>query len=628
MSDMKYRHPYDELIIQDNTGFTETLAQGNTGTILLSAFLSPKGENNVVKEFTDSLSFIKEFGKPKFKEHGQAAYNIINWLNNGGTVQCIRVTAADAKYANTMIIVKVKKTEDAPVLNEEGDPLYVTPTGEQTTDSEGNEPLVHDKAVIKIQTKTVTNVTDKSALMTALLSEYSDTPDVDGFVSYPLFVVCDKGAGKSGDSTYFRINRNILNDRDVSYTNYNIETLENASGFVVVDRSTNVALYPDAMNPYNINEFIGNVVANKFNKINLYFDETHYNMLCEELLSCIDGNPAIESIDPLFAIDHTTGISYPYITIDEESVILNSVTGIALASGDDGSFDITSPTRDTAISAQLVKAYNGELDSSICSPNKTPAHVMLDANFDSQVKLAMVNCKTKRGSDVQVILDAGIITTVTAAKTWRETTITFSDYEVKLYPQHVVVVDPYTNKDIKVTLTYLLSQTIPTHDAVYGTHKPLAEKYAIMYGYKRGTLLPVPITEDEKEDLYTRQLNYCEEVNGAIAINTDLTAQKKNSDFSMGNNIRVLMEMKKDLRQLIPTWRFDFMSETDLERFNREANSLIKDKYLDPKKCGRADVKVSSDEEQMRKRILQVDLGVSFYPIVERTLQYIRVNPY
>jgi hypothetical protein len=606
----------------------ETLAAANTGTTLLSAFLSSKGENNVMKTFTNSSSFIKEFGKPKFKEHGQAIYNIINWLDNGGTVQCIRVVAADAKYANLMINVKVKKTLDAPVLNAQGQPLYITPTGEQVTTSEGNEPLVHDQAIIKVQTKSIANLTDQTTLLTTLSSEYTSTPDTDGFLTYPLFAICDKGAGKLGNSTFFRINRNTINDNDTNYANYNIETIENISGATVVDKSVNVALYPEALNAYNENEFIADIVANKFLKINLYFDEVHYTELCTALQSCIDGSPNLESIDPLFATDHIDGTTYEYITIDNSSVVLNGVNGLALASGDDGAFAIGSATRDTAISGQLVKAYTGELDPAIFKSKRFPANIMMDANFDSQTKLAMITCKSKRGSDIQVILDAGIITTVTAANTWRTTSVTFSDYEVKFYPQHVVVVDPYSGKDIKVTLTYLLARAIPSHDSAYGIHVPLAEKYCVLYGYKKGTLLPVPATEDEKEELYTSQLNYCEESNGSILINTELTAQKKNSDLSKGNNVRVLLEMKKVLRDLIPTWRYDFMSEADLQRFSREANSRIKELFIDAGKCSVADVKVTSDTDQMKKSILQVDLGASFYPIVERTLEYIRVNPY
>lgn len=634
MSDMKYRHPYDELIIQDNTGFIETLAVANTGTTLLSAFLSSKGENNVLKTFTNSSSFIKEYGKPKFKEHGQSIYNIINWLNGGGNVQCIRVAAADATYANVMVIVKVKKTEDAPVLNEEGEPLYVTPTGEETTSSEGNEPLVHDKAVIKIQTKSVSNLTDKSALLTALTSEYSSMVDADGFMSYPLFAVCDKGAGKIGNSTFFRINRNTINDTDTTYPNYNVESIENIDGIAVVDKPMNVALYPDATNIYGENQFIGDLVANRFSKVNLYFDEEHYTELCTELQSCIDNVLSIHAIDPLFAIDNINGTAYKFITIDNDSIILNSATGIVLTSGTDGAFDVTSPTRDNAISAQLIKAYTGELDPAIYNSKRFPADIALDANFDYDTKMAIMTCKTRRGSDLQVILDAGILVSIASAEAWRvnpspASSISFSDYEAKLYPQHVVVVDPYTNKDIKVTLTYLLAQAIPRHDSTYGNHIPLAEKYCVMYGHKKGTLLPVPITEDEKESLYTKQMNYCEEeVDGSIVINTELTAQKKNSDLSKGNNVRVLLEMKKLLRGLIPTWRYDFMSEADLERFNREANALIKEKFLDTGKCAVANVVVSADADQRRMSILQVDLGVSFYPIVERTLQYIRVNPY
>lgn len=629
MPGMKYRHPYDELIIQDNTGYIETLAPQNNGTILLSAFLSSKGENNVMKTFTDQASFIKEYGKPKFKEHGQSIYNIINWLGSGGMVQCMRVTANDANHANILILVKVKKTVDAPVLDVEGRPLYITPDGEVTVEADGATPYTHDEATIKIITKTVENLTDVNMLLPSLKSEYSDVVDSDGYKTYPLMAICDKGAGKSGNSVFFRINRNIINDNETDYANYNIESLENNNGISIVDKSTTVTLYPEGINQYNETEFIEDIVKDKFTKINLYFDDIYYDALCAELESCIDnldGN--ISEIDPLFAIDKRTGRQYKFISIDNDSVVLNGLSGMALLSGNDGAFDITSPVRDSAISSRLIEAYSGDIDSSIINSKNFPANVMLDANFDLETKMAMILCKTKRGGDAQVILDSGIIGSVTAAISWRETAVSFDDYEVKLYPQHLVVVDPYTSKDIKVTMTYMLSKAIPEHDNSYGSHIPLAEKYCEMYGHKKGTLLPVPVTPDEREELYVRQLNYCEESGEYIVPNTDITAQKKSSDFSNGNNVRVLLEIKKMLRDLIPTWRYDFMSENDLERFNREANEVVKSRFLDPGKCGRAVVEVSSSPDQMRKKILQISLGTSFYPIVERTLQYIMVNPY
>ena len=156
-------------------------------------------------------------------------------------------------------------------------------------------------------------------LLPSLKSEYSDVVDSDGYKTYPLMAICDKGAGKSGNSVFFRINRNIINDNETDYANYNIESLENNNGISIVDKSTTVTLYPEGINQYNETEFIEDIVKDKFTKINLYFDDIYYDALCAELESCIDnldGN--ISEIDPLFAIDKRTGRQYKFISIDND----------------------------------------------------------------------------------------------------------------------------------------------------------------------------------------------------------------------------------------------------------------------------------------------------------------------
>ncbi|MFA7142822.1 MAG: hypothetical protein WC175_02430 [Candidatus Dojkabacteria bacterium] len=83
-----------------------TVFQTATSTVsgfnFFKVFISEKGKDNKIVTFTDPNLFLEEyFGNSKiiFKKHGQHPYDIINILERGGTVHCLRVCPSSINAA-------------------------------------------------------------------------------------------------------------------------------------------------------------------------------------------------------------------------------------------------------------------------------------------------------------------------------------------------------------------------------------------------------------------------------------------------------------------------------------------------------------------------------------------------
>ncbi|MEI2419853.1 hypothetical protein V6O07_06245, partial [Arthrospira platensis SPKY2] len=129
---MKYRHPYDETNIIDRTEIQPELIS-NSGAALLMPFISSKGIDGEMITLNDYSKAIKDYGEPNFRRDGQAYLQITNWLKNKGIVRAIRLTADNAAYSNIVILAEVD-IKSAQKTNPEGQPLYSTPDGQETTE--------------------------------------------------------------------------------------------------------------------------------------------------------------------------------------------------------------------------------------------------------------------------------------------------------------------------------------------------------------------------------------------------------------------------------------------------------------------------------------------------------------
>ena len=104
-----FLHPHVASQIIDNT---EIVTVTPSDLTLFACLTADQGEDNKVITVYSQTDYISKFGAPNFAKHGQAAYNVMNWLKAGGNAKIIRVTPSDSGYANLFLSVQTKYEYD------------------------------------------------------------------------------------------------------------------------------------------------------------------------------------------------------------------------------------------------------------------------------------------------------------------------------------------------------------------------------------------------------------------------------------------------------------------------------------------------------------------------------------
>ena len=200
----EYLHPSVRSTITDRS-FVFQSAQGST--VLFSAFMAEKGPDNVIVELNSADEAIFYFGEPNLAKYGQAFYNVIEWLKNGGKVQAIRILPTTATFSTLMIqlstIITATSREITPSI---------------TAISAGSAPASLAAA------RTILNA--------------PVVPVINGAVTtstYPLGIVLPIGRGASYNGMGVRITLLDNLDNTFDFRTYNFEvTVKDATGNDVV----------------------------------------------------------------------------------------------------------------------------------------------------------------------------------------------------------------------------------------------------------------------------------------------------------------------------------------------------------------------------------------------------------
>jgi hypothetical protein len=171
--------------------------------------------------------------------------------------------------------------------------------------------------------------------------------------------------------------------------------------------------------------------------------------------------------------------------------------------------------------------------------------------------------------------------------------------------------------DIPVTAPYFLAMKIPFVDAQYGIQYPFV-------GPNRGTLtgfnaLDWNPDEYQKEALYDAQLNYIEQNYKTTKFNCQLTTQFKTSALSNINNVRVLMQMIREVEELAVNYEFEFGTTTTLNSFNSQLNNVLAD-YVTNGACSTCTGTAYQTAYDKQQKTCRVSISVVFNNIIERIL--------
>lgn len=685
----EYLVPHVKTYINDNSIFEDaTAADTDEGIRLLSVFASPKGRDKVALTFNNPASFIEEFGTPNFALYGQPMYNAYAALQSGNAiVHCMRVMPDDATYSNLVIIAEVTQNDDAQKIEvkftskaipdiTDGDTFAMVAQG-LTVDELPPLPDVTPPNPGENLDGTEEDLEDAGT---------TDTPAADRVLKFPIIAVRAKGRGAYGNTLRIRFTSDTLSDQDNQYKNYIAEVLDSDTGLSKKE-SMSGSLYQDAViSKQSI--FFDDVVNDPTNgsaKLEITILSDNLEAIHNLYKGQIQPN---EDIEPLTTFDFLNGYTKEGKAIDHYEVVAGSISldradGLVLATGNDGSFSGVIPTpentvadlvelyalsadttevgsiayvtgtdeyyelmdatqigsadgwmlknydRQAAIDAEYIKAFGGTdgYDKAIRSKRRTPAELILDANYSEPVKRAMVECALKR-YDARCVLDCGILSTATQVIHFLDEIANIDDFIISKETQNYIIRDPFNGKRINVTSTYYIAENLPTHIMTFGSQTPfVGQGYALLSGHVRNSIKPMIDADDleTKEEIYTRRANYFE----CIAEDTFVrgaqgTSQTVWSDLSEENNVTVLLEMKRMLEDFVSSKLYNFAEAEDRKSFTDSADRM----FMDYKSTKVRDYNVYFDMNafEEERSILHCYLSVTFRTLAKRGIIEIDIN--
>lgn len=575
-----WSHPHEEFNLTDNTGVVITNSVNN-GDVLFQGFISEGGEDSKILDFDDYYRVLADYGNPNMNVYGQSYYQVLNWLENGGRVKGIRLTAKDARPANLVVMLNIN-TVAVQKTDSDGNLIYLDPTTQlETTISVGTSPVMIDRAIVSHSLETFNALpSDNLDIRTLLKSKM--TTDANG-THIPLFCISCKGRGIYGNKFRFRITPTPMRDKSDKYRYYYLEFFKNQNGLNRIDNSPIVVSNsPESLNSSKLSEYIEDAVARQsaYPVKVVALDEGYYKAV-NMLLPLLKVNyPSIEAKDiDLYCFKDRNQNVYKGFDIAPTSASFDVVTGLGLESGTDGEFAISNPNRDDAITARFKDLFNGAIDASINDSKEQKFRLSLDANYPSEVKAAMIAWRNSENRDDHVaVIDSSILFTVEDLKAVLsgKNSIGANEYGVVINTQNFDTYDKYTGRYITVTTNYLWSILFAKH-CIKSSHVPFGGLSIPLNGYiAEGSLRPVLSKPEDKTAIYDLRGNYIEKENGTYMFGTNLTSQDSYSDLSYENNAFTTYEIKEALKSLSALYRFKYIdSDADLSTLNKYAADKV-----------------------------------------------------
>ena len=590
----------------DQSGISRAITETPVMPLMLTAFSSDKGPEDI--QIVSGEDFYRLYGYDiSFTRHGQPLLQAANIIDNGGELMCKRVVAPDATLANAGVIAKVT-AKSVQKVNADGEPLYKNPsTQEETTEEEGNDPIMINAAEISYEVQTVENVKSLEEVVTTMEGKI-DTAGQSGTFTYPLFVIVDNGRGAS--TKRFTITPDYTLSKNLGFMLYYLNIIGDYD-----EDSESVRFSMDEDKVY-LEESMSFTEKAKTLK------QCNGASIAEGIQGFVNKVAEITGVEvsQLYLIDTMfgntiKGQSLDYIITKEGSVLLNQEGGFELKSGKNGTFGET-PFGTEGYKQELVKFFNGTFTDSIFDVDRYKPDVCVDANYPVEVKDAILELANFR-EDFFFFRDLGLdndtFDTITYAAAERPKSKFCADY-IQTYQ----IVDPFTKKHIKVTFTYGLARTLIDHlnnrrnapvcGLIYGMTYPEAIEGTLNFAPKYTP------TEDQKDKLDDLRLNYASYLNDVLTLETEYTNQEQYTQLSYINNILAIQDVIHDVRNRCPAFRYQFITNDDLETYRSNVESIIS-QHAD--KFATLEFLYTQDDVMAQNKIFQASIRCTFKNFVQ-----------
>lgn len=541
---------------------TLAVAEVRNKPLFAALFTSDKG----TEEWTriTGEEFFTMYGKTiSFSRHGQPLLQAAMSINAGAELLCKRLVASDATLANIGIVATIGETE-TQAKNADGNFLFLDSEGNQTVETT-DTPVMTTLPMITYSIKTAEGAQDIDEVKEALEADLAEG-------QYLLYILCDNGRGVS--KKRLKITANYKLSKNLGYTLYTLYVMENSE----VVESMTFSINPNLL-VQNNNISLYSMINNNSTQLVAVDDpagmEKFIAALAEKMGVTEDD---LYGTDVLFGCT-SRGAALENLIIDPNGIDLEYTYGQALTSGTNGAFGTHPITNPDEFSAQAVAALNGTFDPAIFNVDQYRLTAIVDANYPDDVKRAIEALATFR-EDFHYFRDQGL------GKNSLDLVKECCDKEAKnmfcsTYFQSYDVIDPYTKKQITVTIGYSLAQLLVAHfnNGVILPTAGMKHKMVItdaIYGTLSfaPTICPDPIG-NQKETLEDMRVNYASYIDNQLVIETLYTSQDKYTQWSFINNVMGIQEVVKAIRMRCPAIRYTFIDNEDLENYRADVEEVI-----------------------------------------------------
>lgn len=561
-----------EIVDQSQIQEIEASVVSGPMTVIAQTYTSDKGTEKweLLRGF-DKFTDVK--GPISFSRHGQSLLTVAEILRAGGVVLAKRMVSEDADLANITVKVRLIKVDDISYVY-----LY----------ADSFEGIKNFKEACRV------GYADFDA---------ENPVAADGSVDIPLFTVTPMGRGVS--NLYIRINPEYVSNKTSSvYTNYSFEIYEGVEQL----ESILITMNPDVIID-GISQAMNPKVKNNSRQVQVkLYDDGVQTFVTALAQTAVDGNGKsltpndLINYDFLYGMNNRGKIKIGNVVtiadaaedksdlwstnlptdISDKVIDLATATGIRLINGTYGTAGTEPLKNQDEYEKMLLASWGANTNSILFDPviydlDAYKIDATFDCDYPLSVKRQILNVADFRG-DMMFFADLGKKFVDIESMIEFVKQIPFSRY-ISLYHNFFNIYDPYTRREITVTMPFLLAIKMVSH-VESGVHRPFAgiANNLTFDGIIEDTInfLPYDIPGvNQKQMLVDNNINYINYYDGLAVMDTMYTNNEEHSQLSYLSNVMGVQEIIKRLRSECPKTRYTFVDGDDLETYIDDIKEII-----------------------------------------------------
>jgi Zn-finger nucleic acid-binding protein len=200
-------------------------------------------------------------------------------------------------------------------------------------------------------------------------------------------------------------------------------------------------------------------------------------------------------------------------------------------------------------------------------------------------------------------------------------------YSRSIHMSHVYgnIYDPYSKREITVTLPYLLALRLVSHVAA-GVSRPFAGIANNLtfpeFIYGTVNFLPREVPGlNQKQGFADANINYISYYDGMPTMETLFTNQLEYTQLSFVNNVMGVQEIIKAIRTRCPRIRYTWLDGDDLEKYIDDVKEVLNNYESNYKSL---DIKYMADENYEHNKIFYAMLTVQFKDFIQE--EYFKIE--